>query len=64
MAVIIERMEMPKGCRDCQLSHIINNDETYCNLTHHFVDQLVDRKDKDCPLRDVKTGHWEQYGNS
>lgn len=57
MAVMIEGMKMPKSCRNCEVPHMVNCD-SYCILTHHYVDQMIDSRDPNCPLRERKKGRW------
>lgn len=55
----IDGMKMPKNCKECEISHRhLVNCENYCNLTENFVNQFIDSRDPECPLRERKTGRW------
>lgn len=44
--------KLPRNCRVCAIPHFVNN-EIYCNITHHFVNEMVDCRDVDCPLKSI-----------
>ena len=45
---------MPNSCEECDLTRYGHWTESeYCCITDKCIDQMVDRRDKDCPLVEV-----------
>lgn len=54
MAVIINNMDMPKGCWTCNFMRAKDPETDYCVLSRHDFDDRIDlltTRQKDCPLK-------------
>ena len=58
MAVIIENMEIPRSCSECNLCSNQGLDRFYCDVTTSYVDIESEERASDCPLKEVPTGKW------
>lgn len=54
MAVIIEDKDVPKNCAHCWHSYACN----YYKRDYLMLEKYADYKPDNCPIHEIKTGHW------
>ena len=69
MAVIISDFGMPSRCEQCDMCSNRKLDTFYCCITLKDVDIDSNKRDADCPLKELPSGKWiektdDWYGNT
>lgn len=62
MAVIITDFGMPSCCENCEMCSNRRLDTFYCCITLKDVDIDSNKRDADCPLKEVPSGKWIDLG--
>ena len=57
MSLLINDMDMPKNCMECELRFIARGLDTECIFSNDTVDDCTDRRLYRCPLVEIPTLH-------
>lgn len=57
MSLLINDMDMPKNCMECELRFIARGLDTECIFSNNTVDDCTDRRLYRCPLIEIPTSH-------
>ena len=57
MSLLINDMDMPKSCMECELRFTARGFDTECIFSNDTVDDCTDRRLYHCPLVEIPTPH-------
>lgn len=57
MSLLINDMDMPKSCMECELRFTAKGFDTECIFSNDTVDDCTDRRLYRCPLVEILTPH-------